>query len=236
MTNEFGIEMKNYKSIVTLIGFSIILSGCIKPLNVKKADNKYKPIKQRVLNIHYKDNGAIYQKGMRVGLFEDITAKYVGDVLTIVLTENTNASATSNTNSSKDNKVELPGPTLAGNKVTKDGVEILTNKFNGEREFSGQGTSAMNSSLNGKISVMVADILPNRNLVVRGEKMMMLNQSDEYVRFIGVVRPQDINQDNTIDSTRVANVHVAYGGQGDLSSANKMGPLGRFFQSQAWPY
>lgn len=228
--------MMNYKVVVTLISFSVVLSGCLKPLSIKKAPDNFKPMKQRVLNVHRKDNGAIYQQGMRVGLFEDTTAKYIGDVLTIILIENTNASATSNTNSSKDNKVDLPGPTLAGQKVTKDGVEILTNKFSGEREFSGQGTSAMNSSLNGKISVTVAEVLPNRNMIVRGEKMMMLNQSDEYVRFIGIVRPQDIEQDNTIKSTRVANVHVAYGGQGTLSSANKMGPLGHFFQSQAWPY
>ena len=228
--------MNNYKHIITLLGFSVVLSGCLKPINIKKAPDNFKPIKQQVLHIQRKDNGSIYQHGMRVGLFEDTTAKYIGDVLTIVLIENTNASATSNTNSSKDNKVDLPGPTLAGQKVTKDGVEILNNKFSGEREFSGQGTSAMNSSFNGKISVTVADVLPNRNLVVRGEKMMMLNQSDEYVRFIGIVRPQDIEQDNSIKSTRVANVHMAYGGQGDLSSANKMGALGRFFQSQAWPY
>ena len=228
--------MINYKHIITLIAFSVALTGCLKSLSVKKTPDDFRPIKQQVLNIQRRDNGAIYQQGMRVGLFSDTTAQYIGDVLTIVLIENTNASATSNTNSSKDNKVDLPGPTLAGQKVTKDGVEILTNKFSGEREFSGQGTSAMNSSFNGKISVTVASVLPNRNLIVRGEKMMMLNQSDEYVRFIGIVRPQDIKQDNTIDSTRVANVHMAYGGQGDLSSANKMGPLGRFFQSQAWPY
>ncbi len=228
--------MIKYKYIIILLSFSVVLSGCLKPLSVKKTPDNFSPVKQNVLNIQRRDNGAIYQQGMRVGLFEDTTAKYIGDVLTIVLTENTNASATSNTNSSKDNKVDLPGPTLAGQKVTKDGVEILTNKFNGEREFSGQGTSAMNSSFNGKISVTVAKVLPNRNLIVRGEKMMILNQSDEYVRFVGIVRPQDIEQDNTIDSTRVANVHMAYGGQGALSAANKMGPLGRFFQSQAWPY
>jgi flagellar L-ring protein precursor FlgH len=228
--------MTNYKTIIVLIISSIALSGCLKPLSLKKRPDNFKPVKQKVLNVFRKDNGAIYQQGMRIGLFEDTTAKYIGDVLTIILTENTNASATSNTNSSKDNKVDLPGPNLAGQKVTKDGVEILTNKFSGEREFSGQGTSAMNSSFNGKISVTVADVLPNRNLIVRGEKMMLLNQSDEYVRFVGIVRPQDIKQDNTINSTRVANVHIAYGGQGDLSAANKMGPLGRFFQSQAWPY
>lgn len=228
--------MKKITIIISLIGFSIMLSGCLKPINTKRTSADFQPTKQRTLKIRRVDNGAIYQRGMRVGLFEDTTAKYVGDVLTVVLIENINASATSNTNSSKDNKVELPGPTLAGNKVTKDGVDILANNFTGEREFSGQGTSAMNSSLNGKISVTVAEVLPNRNLVVRGEKMMMLNQSDEFVRFLGIVRPQDIEQDNTIKSTRVANVHMAYGGQGDLSKANKLGPLGRFFQSQAWPY
>lgn len=228
--------MKRYKHIVMIIGLSVFLSGCLKPLTIKKTKDDFKPTKQQILNVQRKDNGAIYQRGMRVGLFEDRTAKYIGDVLTVVLIENMNASATSNTNSSKDNKVELPGPTLAGNTVTKDGVEILKNQISGEREFSGQGTSAMNSSFNGKISVTVSKVLPNQNLVVRGEKMMALNQSDEYVRFIGIVRPQDIEQDNTIQSTRVANVHMAYGGQGDLSKANKMGPLGRFFQSQAWPY
>ena len=230
------MKMNKINIVVSLVGLSIVLSGCLKPINIRKASSDFKPEKQRVLKIRRKDNGAIYQSGMRVGLFEDTTAKYAGDVLTVVLVENINSSATSNTNSSKDNKVELPGPTLAGQKIKKEGVDILANDFNGEREFSGQGTSAMNSGLNGKISVTVADVLPNRNLVVRGEKMMMLNQSDEFVRFIGIVRPQDIAQDNTVQSTRVANAHIAYSGQGDLSQANKMGPLGRFFQSQAWPY
>ncbi len=227
--------MKFLLKLVLLVTVSLSLSACLKPVNIKPIDDQHRP-KVPPLKIVRRDNGAIYQQGMRVGLFADTTARYVGDVLTIILIENTNASSTSNTNSSKDNKVELPGPTLAGNKVLKDGVEILENKFNGEREFSGQGTSAMNSTFNGKISVTVTEVLPNNNLVVRGEKMMVLNQSDEYVRFIGIVRPQDIDQDNTIQSTRVANAHMAYAGKGDLSAANRMGALGRFFQSQAWPY
>jgi len=156
------LKMNNYKTIIALVSVSVMLTGCLKPINVKKTED-FKPVQQQRANIQRRDNGAIYQQGMRVGLFEDTTAKYIGDVLTIVLIENTNASATSNTNSSKDNKVDLPSPTLAGSKVTDKGVEILTNNFKGEREFNGQGTSAMNSSMNGKISVTVADVLPNRN-------------------------------------------------------------------------
>ena len=226
----------NVKHIITLIAVSVLLTGCLKPLVIKKTDNKFAAKRPLPVQTKRKDNGAIYQQGMRVGLFSDTTAKYIGDVLTINLVEKTNANASSNTTSSKENTVELPGPTLAGKPVTKDGVDILNNSFEGERDFNGEGSSTMNSNFTGKISVTVADVLPNNNLVVRGEKLMMLNQSDEYVRFIGIVRTQDIGQDNTIESTRVANVHMAYGGQGDLASANKLGSLGRFFQSQAWPY
>jgi len=225
-----------FRNIIILLIIAVFLSGCLKFRDSKTGANSFKPVKQVPLKISYKDNGSIYQEGMRVGLFADTTARYVGDILLVDLIESTNSSATSNTNSSKDNKVDLPGPTLAGNPVTKNGTEILKNNFNGEREFNGQGTSAMNSSFNGKIAVTVTKVLPNNNLVVQGEKLMLLNRSDEYIRFIGVVRPQDITQDNIVKSNRVANAHMAYSGKGDLASANKLGALGRFFQSQAWPY
>jgi flagellar L-ring protein precursor FlgH len=221
---------------MVLLMLALFLSGCLKLRPDKNGANSFQPVKQVPLHISYKDNGSIYQEGMRVGLFSDTNARYVGDILLVELNETTNSSATSNTNSSKDNKVDLPGPTLAGQPVIKNGTEILKNNFKGEREFNGQGTSAMNSNFTGKITVTVTKVLPNKNLIVQGEKLMLLNQSDEYIRFIGIVRPQDISQDNTVVSTRVANAHMAYSGTGDLASANKLGALGKFFQSQAWPY
>ena len=196
----------------------------------------YEPAKPQVVKVPRRDNGAIYQAGMRVGLFESTTARYVGDTLTIRLRESTNTSATSNTSSSKDQKVELPGPTLAGSKVTQDGREVLQNNVDAGREFNGQGTSAMSSTFSGMISVTVAEVLDNGYLLVRGQKLMLFNKSDEFIRFSGIVRPQDINPNNTIDSERVANVQVAYSGQGELNSSNTMGPLARFFQSKNWPY
>lgn len=228
--------MQKTLKIVLFFFITSMLSGCFKPYIGKRSNTNFAPPKQVKTVVPRKDNGAIYQAGMRVGLFDDMTARHIGDILLIELVENTNASSTSNTNSSKDSKVDLQSPTLAGNKVTSKGVEILKNEITGEREFNGQGTSAMSSSFNGKISVTVSEILPNRNMIVRGEKLMLLNQSDEYIRFVGIVRPQDIEPDNTIKSTRVSNVHVAYGGQGSLATANTIGPLSKFFQSQSWPY
>ncbi len=201
-----------------------------------RADS-FDPAAPKVTNLPRKDNGAIYQTGMTVGWFQDVTAHAVGDILTINLQENTNASSSSNTNTSKDQTVEMPGPTLAGQKITnKDGIEVLENNIEAGREFSGQGTSSMNSTFSGTITVVVAEVLPNRNLVVKGKKLVTLNQSEEMIQFSGIVRPLDIKPDNTIASSRVANVYVAYAGDGALDSANSMGPLARFFQSGVWPY
>ncbi len=209
--------------------------GC--GITFKPRKDSFEPVAPKVSSLPRKDNGAIYQDGMMVGWFQDVTAHAVGDILTIKLQESTNASSTSNTNVSKDQSVDMPGPTLAGQKITnKDGVEILANNLDAGRKFSGQGTSAMSSTFSGTITVIVAEVLPNRNLVVKGKKLVTLNQSEEMIQFSGIVRPLDILPDNTVPSNRVANVYVAYAGDGSLNSANSMGPLARFFQSKVWPY
>jgi flagellar L-ring protein precursor FlgH len=203
---------------------------------VPLGSSEYEPAKPIVNHIPKLDNGSIYQVGMSVGLFDGVTARRVGDIVTIVLKENTNASSSSNTNATKDQSVDLQSPTLAGQKVLVDGREVLLNEIEAGREFSGQGTSAKNSNLSGHITVTVAEVLTNGNLIIRGQKLMLLNQSEEFIRLTGIIRPQDILPDNTIDSYRVADVKVAFSGEGALASANNMGPLAKFFQSGLWPY
>ncbi|VAW97458.1 Flagellar L-ring protein FlgH [hydrothermal vent metagenome] len=202
----------------------------------EKEENSFKPTPPVVIKLPKEDNGAIFRPEMNVGLFDDNNARNIGDLLTIVLNENTNASSSANTSATKDQKVDLPSPKLAGDTVTKDGKEILNNEVEAGREFNGQGTSAQNSSFSGTISVTVAKVLPNRNLIIRGEKLVRLNQTEEFIRFSGIVRPQDIKPNNTVESNRVANVHVMYAGNGAISAANSMGALGRFFQGKSWPY
>jgi len=214
-----------------------VLSGCSLLKKKVPEKNEYAPAEPVVNNPPSDDDsGAIYQKHIIAGLFDDLNARNIGDVLTILITENTNASLNANTNATKDNKVDLPSPKLAGDVVTKKGKEILNNEFNGDREFNGQGSSQQNSNMSGTITVTVAKVLPNRNLVIKGEKLVTLNQAEEFIRFSGIVRPQDINPDNTVESVRVANVKIIYSGDGTISDANRMGTLGRFFQGKAWPY
>jgi len=231
------INMMNRNSIniIVIILLGLLQLGCVfVPLGQKKS--RFDPPEPVVTQVPRRDNGAIFQQGMTIGLFDRITARSVGDIITIVLKENTNTSATANTNATKDQKVDLRAPTLAGSGVTNEGKEVLKNNIDAGREFSGQGTSAQSSTLSGHITVTVSKVQANGNLFIIGQKMMLLNQSSEFIRLSGIIRPQDIQPDNTIDSFRVADVKVAYSGDGVLSSANAMGPLARFFQSGVWPY
>ena len=116
-----------------------------------------------------------------------------------------------------------------------NGRDILSASVNGDRGFSGAGNSAQSNRLQGSVTVTVIQRLPNGNLVVQGQKNMRLNQGDELVQIQGIVRPADINPDNTISSGKVADARIAYGGRGAIAQSNSMGWLGRFFNSPIFP-
>ncbi|MDH5183551.1 MAG: flagellar basal body L-ring protein FlgH, partial [Gammaproteobacteria bacterium] len=106
---------------------------------------------------------------------------------------------------------------------------------NTDQAFDGSGSSAQSNSLQGTISVSVMEVLANGYLVVRGEKILSLNQGDEFIRVSGIIRPEDVSPDNTVQSTKVANVQIIYGGTGALADANRDGWMSKFFK-KVWPF
>jgi flagellar L-ring protein precursor FlgH len=181
-------------------------------------------------------NGAIYQAGREVALFENPIAHHVGDIVTIVLNEQTAAQKSSSTNTTKNTSVALPGMTLLGKALTVHGVPILSNNIADTSKFAGEGDSAQSNSLQGYITVTVQKVLPNGNLYVKGEKWIGINQGQEYVRMTGVIRPIDLSSENSVPSSQVANAKIAYGGKGALADANAQGWLSRFFNSPWTPF
>jgi flagellar L-ring protein FlgH len=181
-------------------------------------------------------NGSIYQAGHDIALFENSVARRVGDTLTVKLSERTNASKSSSTSTKKSTSATLPGPTVAGRPVTVNGVEVLSMGIDNEAEFDGEGGSSQSNRLEGDISVTVAERLPNGNLLVRGQKWIAINQGQEYVRIQGIVRPIDIDPDNSISSLKVADARISYGAKGALADANKPGLLARFFNLPFMPF
>ena len=181
-------------------------------------------------------NGAIYQSGQDVRLFENTVARRVGDTLTIRLVENMDASKSSSTSTKKNTAVEMTGPTIAGRPVTINGVEVLAGAVDNNSAFDGEGSSRQSNSIFGDITVTVAKRWPNGNLFVRGEKWITINQGREYVRVSGIVRAVDIEPDNTVPSTKIADARITYAGRGALADANRPGLLSRFFNSPWLPF
>ncbi len=180
--------------------------------------------------------GAIYAEGAEVSLFEDPRARRIGDLVTIELRESTSATKSATTKTKKDSSTDIPAPVILGRPVTVNGVPILQNSVEAQREFDGSGSSSQSNRLTGNLTAVVVARLPNGNLVLRGEKQLRLNQGDEFVRVTGVVRPIDIGLDNVVGSDRVADARISYGGKGVLANANKPGWLDRFFNSPVMPY
>jgi flagellar L-ring protein precursor FlgH len=181
-------------------------------------------------------NGAIYAQGTEVSLWQNVTARNVGDTLTIRLIESTNAEKSASTTATKSSTAELAGPTIFGRPVTVNGVPVLEASMDNESQFAGNGASKQSNTLDGQLSVTVAKRFPNGNLLVRGQKWIMINSGKEYVRLQGIVRPSDIAPDNSVVSWKVADAYIAYGGNGTVANASKPGWLFRFFNSPHTPF
>jgi len=182
------------------------------------------------------NNGAIYQVGRDVDLFENPIARHIGDVVTIVLSEATNAQKSATTKTQKSTSNTLPGVSLFGSPVTIHGAQVLSGNVNDASKFDGEGNSAQSNSLTGYITATVAKVLPNGNLYIKGEKKIWINQGQENVVLSGVIRPIDLAPDNSIPSSRVANARISYGGKGAINDANAAGWLSRFFNSPWTPF
>lgn len=174
-------------------------------------------------------NGSIYQAGQEIRLFENAVSRRVGDVLTIRLVEVTSAQKNSSTSTAKSSNIDVPAPTIIGREVPLGSRVWGDTSVNSGTTFGGTGASAQSNSLVGDITVTVAKRWPNGNLLVRGEKWITINQGKEFVRVSGIVRAADINPDNTVLSTRIADARITYSSRGTLADANTPGLLTRFF-------
>ncbi len=217
-----------------LLSLPLMLGACstTSVLGPKPGDDQaYAPVQPIPPQSRQEFNGSIFQTGTGMSLFTDNKARHVGDVITVLLVEKTNAKKQADTDTSKESSLSLPTPTLANIPVTR-----FTNSLDSKNSFKGKGASTQSNELKGYITVTVAEVLPNGNLVVQGEKWLQLNQGREYIRLRGVVRPADVQPDNTVESTKVADARISYGGTGALADANEQGWMGRFFNSPIWPF
>lgn len=180
--------------------------------------------------------GTIYNAAGGYDLFMDLRARSIGDILTILLVERTDASKESSTSTARGSSVDTGFPVVAGRPVTANGTPILNTELSSDTTFDGQADSSQSNRLDGSITVTVAERLPNGNLLVRGEKLITINQGEEFIRLEGIIRPVDIGPENTVESTKVADAAITYSGRGNLQATNRPGWLTKFFNSPFFPF
>jgi len=235
--------MKRYIGI--LAGLAVIaMQGCANPTREGR-DPAYQAVMPAQPVSQQENNGSIYQAATGVSLFEDTKARRVGDILTVVLVEQTDAKKSGDTSINKSNETSIANPTILGQSVTINpmtGFPLAAGDWNlgfgmtSGNKFGGDYASNQSNQLSGNITLTVAQVLANGNLVVQGEKWIGINQGEEYIRVRGLVRPVDITPSNTILSTQIADAHISYGGTGATADANKVGWLARFFISPFWAF
>jgi flagellar L-ring protein precursor FlgH len=166
-----------------------------------------------------------------VSLTSDARAFRVGDVVTVILQETTQASKKAGTSFNKGSSVAVAPIGALGKTFPKTAIDLSA-----DRSFAGDSTSTQQNALSGAVTVIVQEVLPNGLLRVAGEKRLVLNQGEEFVRLKGYLRAADIDADNQVSSLRVANARIGYSAQGALADANSPGWLTRFFVGPLMPF
>jgi len=175
--------------------------------------------------------GSIFRANGNVFLFEDRKPRVVGDLLTIQISENLNASQTATSSTEKKTSTAASLPKISG--VLGGGINGLNLAASGDNAYNGTGATASTGVFTGTITVTVIEVLANGNLVIAGEKQIGIRQNSEILRFTGVVDPSLIQPGNVISSTQVADVRLDYRGGGYIEEAQIQGWLGRVFNSWA---
>ncbi len=211
----------------------LMVTGCE---TLPKRDPAFAPVQAVDLRTPQQTNGAIYQTGYDMRLFEDQTARRVGDILTVKLNEDIKANKKADLTAAKDTSTSVTAPNIMGVDPSIIFGKDLSTTLASKHDFTGAGEAKQSNSLTGNISVTVIAVFPNGNLKVRGEKRVTLNDGSEYIRLSGIVRPVDIDTANTISSSKVADATIMYTGDGSVADSNKMGWLARFFISPVFPF
>jgi flagellar L-ring protein precursor FlgH len=232
--------MKQLVNLVQKITFSCVgismLSACtVLPPQAMTHTPQFEPVYPALMESSKQATGAIYVGRQSDSWFGKGRNFQVGDVITVLLNESTQAARTQNANVSRESSNDVAPKGLqnygAGLGGLMGGLIMLGGKINNK----GTGAADQQASLSGSVAVSVVEVMPNGNLVLRGEKQLALTEGTEIIQVAGIIRPEDVAPNNTVQSRRLANAQIAYRGTGDLANAARAG-WGTSTLMKLWPF
>jgi flagellar L-ring protein FlgH len=182
----------------------------------------YKPVQMpmpKPETVSYNPN-SLWRNGSR-SFFKDQRAHQIGDLLTVTVNITDQANFANETQRSRtateDSGITafLGSALLGSNSRTALPGRFLT--ADGTMGTDGKGSIVRQETLQTNVAAIVTQVLPNGNLVVEGKQEIRVNYEKRELIVAGIVRPEDIQSDNTIDSSKIAQARIAYGGHGEIS-------------------
>jgi flagellar L-ring protein precursor FlgH len=235
-TKQFTARIRSFASVVAL---GALLGGCSAferlrftgeqpPLS--KIENPttqpgYKPVQMPMPTPQpaiYNAN-SLWRNGSRA-FFKDQRARQVGDILTIAVNFTDKAAVTNDTQRSRKNSEDSGVDNFFGkNTLPFVNSTLPTRLLTADSEASSQGKGSVSrqEALQTNVAAVVTQVLPNGNLVVEGKQEVRVNYEVRELVVAGIVRPEDIQSDNTIDSAKIAEARIAYGGRGQITDVQQ---------------
>lgn len=239
--------MKKREYIITLLLVAHVISGCAykaEPIPTSTSYNNevndyYKSVKQN------ESRGSLWSdlKSNNGTLFLDYKARNIGDIVIVQIVESSSASNTNTTQTTKSSNYNASVNNFLGMPMSLGIHDFLGmgNKFNPSvgaqtaNDFQGDGSKQKADSVQATIAARIIDMLPSGNLVIEGSREILVDQEKQFISIKGVIRQKDINTNNVVLSTSIADAQIAYSGKGMLSDVNKKGWLAHFVD-WVWPF
>lgn len=165
--------------------------------------------------------GGLFQQSFHGNWLQSRKQRRIGDIVTVMLVENIDAKKSSSVTYNKSQEFELAD-------IKAGSANILGVDFDSDNKFVGKGDSSKSNALNGNIAVRILEVLPNGLFKVKGERNLQINEGGETVILEGIVRAEDIQSNNTLLSTNIADAKISYVSKGVMDSVSEPGWFAEF--------
>lgn len=229
-------------TILLLVTTAIAVTGCASTVDrLERVGNRpamtaisnpqtapdYKPLSWPLPNPEaqtIRSANSLWQPGSR-GFFRDQRAARVGDILRVNVAVADKAKMDNRTDRQRNTAEAAGAPVFLGlegiyNKVNRgDSSNLL--EVTGNSQTNSNGRIDRKETINTQVAALVTQVLPNGNLVIEGSQEILVNYEIREVSVAGVIRPEDINSDNTIESSQIAQARIVYSGRGQVSDVQQ---------------
>ncbi len=217
----------------------LLLSGCATPAS--RIDlNEVEPVAPIMTEPQPPQTAGSLWTESRGGLFRDMKARTVGDIVTVAITETASASKEAKTSTSRDSSMSAGVTNLLGLErqlASLTGLSDASSLVDAQasNDFEGSGKTSRKENLVATLTTQVIEVLPNGNLRIKGNKTVTVNSETQIVQLSGIVRPSDISTANIVTSNNILNARIAYVGDGVISDKQQPGWMVRGLDA-VWPF